>query len=59
MRRDERVDAFSTSKWRDESVPANGKEWEHLKILMEQERKNKVIKPVQVYKCSITERYTE
>ena len=44
---------------RDESVPANGKEWEHLKILMEQERKNKVIKPVQVYKCSITERYTE
>ena len=49
--------SISTSMWRDESVDANGKEWEHLKILMEQERKNKVIKPVKVYKCSKEERY--
>lgn len=59
MWRDESVGSQSTSKWRDESVPANGTEWEHLKVLMEEERKNKVIKPVQVYKCSVTERYTE
>ena len=57
--RDESVPAFSTSKWRDESVDANGTEWEHLRILIEEERKNKVIKPVQVYKCSITERYKQ
>ena len=59
MWRDERVDAFSTSMWRYERVDANGTEWEHLKTLMEQERQNKKIKPVQVYKCSITERYKQ
>ena len=41
-----------TSMWRDERVGTNGTEWEHLKILMEEERKNKTIKPVEVYKCS-------
>lgn len=54
--------SISTSMWRDERVPAfstNGTEWEHLKILMEQERQNKTIKPVEVYKCSITERYKQ
>ena len=50
---------ISTSMWRYERVDANGTEWEHLKILMEQERQNKEIKPVEVYKCSKTERYTE
>lgn len=59
MWRDESVPAFSTSMWRDESVGTNGTEWEHLRILMEQERQNKKIKSVEVYKCSITERYTE
>lgn len=42
---------ISTSNWRDESVDANTNEWGHLGILMEEERKNKVIKPVKVYKC--------
>ena len=42
---------MSYSMWRDERVPANTNEWEHLRILMEEERKNKVIKPVIVYKC--------
>lgn len=42
---------ISTSNWRDESVDANTNEWGHLRILMEEERKNKVIKPVEVYKC--------
>lgn len=61
--------SISTSMWRDESVPVLSKsmrrdervgtKWEHLRILMEQERQNKEIKPVEIYKCSITERYTE
>lgn len=51
MWRDESIGSQSTSMRRDERVPANTNEWEHLRILMEQERKNKVIKPVKVYKC--------
>ena len=42
---------MSISMWRDESVGTNTNEWEHLRILMEEERKNKVVKPVKVYKC--------
>ena len=44
--------------WRDERVDANTDGWEHLRILMEEERKNKTIKPIEVYKCSKEERYT-
>lgn len=51
MWRDERVPAFNDSKRMDERVGTNTNEWEHLRILMEQERKNKVLKPVEVYKC--------
>ena len=40
---------MSYSMWRDERVGTN--EWEHLRILMEEERKNMVIEPVNVYKC--------
>ena len=58
MWRDESVPALSKSMWRDERVGTNGTEWEHLRILMEQERQNKKIKPVEVYKCSKGERYT-
>lgn len=42
---------MSYSMWRDERVGTNTNEWEHLRILMEKERKNMVIEPVNVYKC--------
>lgn len=45
--RDERVPAIQDSMWRDESVDA----FDYLRALIEEENKNKVVTPVEVYKC--------
>jgi hypothetical protein len=47
MWRDESVGTKSKSMWRDESVDA----FDYLRALIEEENKNKVVTPVEVYKC--------
>lgn len=48
--RDERVGTNNDSKRRDESIESQS-DFDYLRVLIEEERKNKVVTPVKVYKC--------